>query len=640
MAMALHPVVVAVTNRIIERSRASRAAYLAHLEAARLQGPQRGALSCTNLAHGFAAFPANDKLILREVKKASVAIVSSYNDMLSAHQPFEHFPAIIKDAVRKAGAVAQFAGGVPAMCDGVTQGQPGMELSLFSRDAIAMGAAIALSHNMFDAAVYLGVCDKIVPGLLIGALHFGHLPAVFVPAGPMTSGISNKEKARIRQLYAQGKATREELLECEAGSYHGAGTCTFYGTANSNQMLMEIMGLHLPGAAFITPGTPLRDALTAAAARQAVAISQQGENYTPVGHVVDEKCIVNAVIGLLATGGSTNHTLHLVAIAKAAGIVIDWDDFNELSAVIPMLTRIYPNGDADVNHFQAAGGPGFVIRELLDAGLLHEDVTTVLGKGLRKHCAEPFLDGDTAFWKALPQDSGDEAVLRPASNPFARDGGMILVKGNLGRAVMKISAVKEQHRIVEAPALTFNSQEDFMHAYKAGQLDRDFVAVIRFQGPRANGMPELHALTPALANLQDAGRHVALVTDGRMSGASGKVPAAIHVSPEILAGGPLGLVRDGDIIRLDATAGTLEALVPAQVWAARTQARADLSSSHIGMGRELFAMFRSTISEAEKGATTFPLPSPIPTTVPLHEGADIGDAVPGSDEDFLIKNPK
>ena len=638
--MALHPVVEAVTSRIIERSRPSRGAYLAHLDAARLQGPQRGALSCTNLAHGFAAFPANDKLVLRQVKKPSVAIVSSYNDMLSAHQPFESFPAIIKEAVRAAGAVAQFAGGVPAMCDGVTQGQPGMELSLFSRDAIAMSTAIALSHNMFDAALYLGVCDKIVPGLLIGALHFGHLPAIFVPAGPMTSGISNKEKARIRQLYAQGKATREELLECEAGSYHAAGTCTFYGTANSNQMLMEIMGLHLPGAAFITPGTPLRDGLTAAAARRAVDISQQGGQYTPVGQIVDEKCIVNAVIGLLATGGSTNHTLHLVAIAKAAGIVIDWNDFNELSAVIPMLTRIYPNGDSDVNHFQAAGGPGFVIRELLDAGLLHDDVTTILGKGLRAHCAEPFIDGAQVYWKPVPLVSGDDSVLRPAAAPFAADGGMILVKGNLGRAVMKISAVKEQHRVVEAPALVFNSQEDFMHAYQAGRLDRDFVAVLRFQGPRANGMPELHALTPALANLQDAGRHVALVTDGRMSGASGKVPAAIHVSPEILAGGPLGLVRDGDIIRLDATTGTLEALVPEAVWAARTPAAADLTPNHIGMGRELFAMFRSTISEAEKGATTFPLPSPHKTTVPLHEGVDVGDIVPGSDEDSLIKNPK
>jgi phosphogluconate dehydratase len=637
--MALHSVLQAVTDRIIKRSRPSRAAYLAHLDAARVQGVQRSTLSCTNLAHGFAAFPVNDKLKLKETKKPSIAIVSSYNDMLSAHQPFQYFPEIIKEAVRKVDAVAQFAGGTPAMCDGVTQGQPGMELSLFSRDTIAMSTAIALSHNMFDAALYLGVCDKIVPGLLIGALHFGHLPAVFVPAGPMTSGISNKEKARIRQLYAQGKASREELLACEMGSYHSAGTCTFYGTANSNQVLMEFMGLHLPGAAFITPGTPLRDALTAAAAQRAVAITQQGGNYMPVGHIVDEKAIVNAVVGLLSTGGSTNHTLHLVAIAKAAGIVIDWDDFNELSAVVPLLARIYPNGDADVNHFNAAGGPGFVIRELLDAGLLHEDVNTILGHGLRAHCAEPFLDGDALYWKPVPAESADTEVLRPASAPFAADGGMILVSGNLGRAVMKVSAVKEQHRIVEAPALTFNSQEDFMHAYQAGHLDRDFVAVVRFQGPRANGMPELHALTPALANLQDAGRRVALVTDGRMSGASGKVPAAIHVSPEILAGGPLGLVRDGDIIRLDASMGTLQALVPSDVWHARAQATADVSSSHIGMGRELFSMFRHSVTAAEQGATTFPLPSPIPTTVPLHEGADTGDIVPGSDEDFLIKNP-
>ena len=637
--MALHPVVDAVTQRIIQRSKPSRTAYLAHLDAARMKGVQRGALSCTNLAHGFAAFPANDKLKLKEFKKPSVAIVSSYNDMLSAHQPFESFPAIIKDAVRKVDAVAQFAGGVPAMCDGVTQGQPGMELSLFSRDAIAMSTAIALSHNMFDSALYLGVCDKIVPGLLIGALHFGHLPAVFVPAGPMTSGISNKEKARVRQLYAQGKATREELLENEAGSYHSAGTCTFYGTANSNQVLMEIMGLHMPGAAFITPGTPLRNALTAAAAQRAVAISEQG-NYIPVGHVVDEKCMVNGIIGLLATGGSTNHTLHLVAIARAAGIIIDWDDFNELSAVIPMLTRIYPNGDADVNHFQAAGGPGFVIRELLDAGLLHDDVTTILGKGLRAHCVEPFLDGDQVVWKPLPEITGDDSVLRPASAPFSPDGGMVLVHGNLGRAVMKVSAVKVEHRVVEAPALTFDSQEDFMHAYKAGRLDRDFVAVLRFQGPRANGMPELHALTPALANLQDAGRKVALVTDGRMSGASGKVPAAIHVSPEILAGGPLGLVRDGDIIRVDAGTGTLEALVPAEVWAARTQATANLGSNQVGMGRELFAMFRSNTSPAEEGAATFPLPTAIPSTLNVHEGADIGNTVPGSDEDFLIKTAK
>jgi phosphogluconate dehydratase len=637
--MALHPVLEKVTARIIERSRPSRGAYLAHLEAARVKGPQRGSLSCTNLAHGFAAFPANDKLILKEVKKASVAIVSSYNDMLSAHQPFEYFPKIIKDAVRDVGAVAQFAGGVPAMCDGVTQGQPGMELSLFSRDAIAMGTAIALSHNMFDSAVYLGICDKIVPGLLIGALHFGHLPAVFIPGGPMTSGLSNKEKAAIRQRYAQGKATREELLEGEAKSYHGAGTCTFYGTANSNQMLMEVMGLHLPGAAFITPGTELRDQLTAAAAQRAALISEQGSEYIPVGHIVDEKCIVNAVVALLATGGSTNHTLHLPAIAKAAGIVIDWDDFNDLSAVVPLLARIYPNGDADVNHFHAAGGTGFVIRELLDAGLLHEDVTTIMGRGLRNHCKEPFLaeGGKGVVFKDSPAVSGDLNVVRPATEPFSKDGGMVLVDGNLGRAVMKVSAVKVEHRSVEAPALVFNSQEEFMAAYKAGQLDRDFVAVLRFQGPRANGMPELHALTPALANLQDAGRKVALVTDGRMSGASGKVPAAIHVSPEILAGGPLGLVRDGDIIHLDAATGVLEAKVDAKTWHSRAQAQADLTPSHVGMGRELFGMFRAAVSAAEQGATTFGLPSPRDTTVELHGGDNVGNTVPGSDEDFLVK---
>ncbi|HEU5434901.1 MAG TPA: phosphogluconate dehydratase [Telluria sp.] len=636
--MALHPVLQSVTDRIIARSGPSRAAYLAHLDAARVQGVQRSTLACTNLAHGFAAFPANDKLKLKQYQKPSIAIISAYNDMLSAHQPFERFPEIIKDAVREVDAVAQFAGGTPAMCDGVTQGQPGMELSLFSRDTIAMSTAVALSHNMFDAGLYLGVCDKIVPGLLIGALHFGHLPAVFVPAGPMTSGLSNKEKAAIRQRYAKGEASREELLEGESASYHSAGTCTFYGTANSNQILMEFMGLHLPGSSFINPGTPLRDALTRAAAKRAVAITQQGGAYTPVGHVVDEKAIVNAIVGLLTTGGSTNHTLHLVAIAKAAGIVIDWDDFNELSNVVPLLARIYPNGDADVNHFNAAGGPGYLIRELLDVGLLHDDVTTILGRGLRQHCMEPFLEGLDAVWKAAAAVSGDDAVLRPASGPFSPDGGLILVKGNLGRAVMKISAVKEAHRIVEAPALTFNSQEAFMHAYQAGHLDRDFVAVLRFQGPRANGMPELHALTPALANLQDAGRHVALVTDGRMSGASGKVPAAIHVSPEILAGGPLGLVRDGDIIRLDATAGTLQALVPDAVWHARSMTTADLSPSHIGMGRELFAMFRNSVSEAEKGATTFGLPSPVPTTVPLHEGTDVGDIMPGSDEDTHVKS--
>jgi phosphogluconate dehydratase len=637
--MALHPVLEIVTARITQRSKPSRGAYLAHLEAARVKGPQRGTLACTNLAHGFAAFPANDKLVLKEIKKPSVAIISAYNDMLSAHQPFERFPEIIKQAVREVGAVAQFAGGTPAMCDGVTQGQPGMELSLFSRDAIAMSTAVALSHNMFDSALYLGVCDKIVPGLLIGALHFGHLPAVFVPAGPMTTGLSNSEKAKIRQLYAQGKVGRAELLEGESQSYHGAGTCTFYGTANSNQMLMEVMGLHLPGAAFITPNTPLRDELTKAAAQRAAVISDQSDEYLPVGHVVDEKAIVNAIVALLTTGGSTNHTLHLVAIAKAAGIVIDWNDFDELSKVVPLLCRIYPNGEADVNHFHAAGGTGFVIRELLDAGLLHDDVTTILGKGLRAHCAEPFLgEGDKGVvWKDSPLESGDDKVLRKYDAPFSPDGGMVLVQGNLGRAVMKVSAVKPQHRTVEAPALVFNSQEDFMDAYKAGSLDRDFVAVIRFQGPRANGMPELHALTPALANLQDAGRKVALVTDGRMSGASGKVPAAIHVSPEILAGGPLGLVRDGDILKVCAETGTLEALVESSVWHARSLATADMSLNQVGMGRELFSMFRNSVCEAEKGATTFPLPSPIPTTVGLHAKDPVGNTVPGSDEDFSMK---
>ncbi len=630
--MSLHPAVTAVTTRIIERSRTSRAAYLSHLAIACRKGVQRSGLSCTNLAHGFAAFPANDKLVLKEQKKPSVAIISSYNDMLSAHQPFEHFPQLIKDAVRSAGGVAQYAGGVPAMCDGVTQGQPGMELSLFSRDAIAMATAVGLSHNMFDAAVYLGVCDKIVPGLLIGALHFGHLPAVFIPAGPMTTGLANQEKAKVRQLYAQGKLSREDLLESEAQSYHGAGTCTFYGTANSNQLLMEVMGLHLPGAAFITPNTPLRAALTAAAARRAVEISALGKEFTPVGRVVDEKTMVNAIVGLLATGGSTNHTLHLVAIARAAGIVVNWDDFKALSAAVPSLTRIYPNGDADINHFHAAGGTGFVIRELLDAGLLHDDVTTILGKGLRAHCSEPFLNDDQAvFWRPAPTTSGDENVLRTADHPFAVDGGMVVVDGNLGRAVMKVSAVKLQHRTVEAPAILFDSQEAFMQAYKAGELDRDFIAVLRFQGPRANGMPELHALTPALANLQDAGRKVALVTDGRMSGASGKVPAAIHVSPEIVAGGPLGLVRDGDMIRLCAETGVLQALVPTAEWAARMQATADLSANQVGMGRELFAMFRANISAAEEGATTFPLPAPLAAQA-IHL-AQVIEAEPFNDED-------
>lgn len=633
--MVAHPVLASVTERIARRSHPHRSAYLARLEAARSQTVQRGALSCTNLAHGFAAFPENDKLKLKQLRSPSLAIVSSYNDMVSAHQPFAGFPEIIKQAARAMGAVAQFAGGAPAMCDGVTQGQPGMELSLFSRDAIAMATAIALSHNMFDAAVYLGVCDKIVPGLLIGALHFGHLPAVFVPAGPMTTGMSNAEKARSRQLYAQGKLGRDELLESESRSYHGAGTCTFYGTANSNQMLMEVMGLHLPGAAFIAPNTALRDALTAAAAKQAIEISQLGTDYRPVGRVVDEKCIVNAIVGLLATGGSTNHTLHLVAIARAAGIIIDWDDFHALSDIVPLLARIYPNGNADVNHFHAAGGVGFVIRELLDAGLLHDDVVTVLGQGLRAHCVEPVLENDALVWQSATLHSADDNVLRPAAAPFAPTGGLRLLSGNLGRSVIKVSAVKPQHRCIEAPAMVFGSQEEFMQAYQAKQLERDFVAVVRFQGPRANGMPELHALTPALANLQDAGFRVALVTDGRMSGASGKVPAAIHVSPEVLVGGPLGKVRDGDLIRLDPEAGVLRALVPDEKWAQRSQVEADLFASHVGFGRELFAMFRHTASEAELGAATFDLPPPQHKDE-THNNSLAAPEPAASDEDFLI----
>ncbi|GAC1422567.1 MAG: phosphogluconate dehydratase [Burkholderiaceae bacterium] len=612
--MPLHAVITTVTARVVTRSRPYRNAYLDRLDNARRAGVQRGALSCTNLAHGFAAFAPHDKLALRQDRQPSVAIVSSYNDMLSAHQPFERYPDVIRAAVRAAGGVAQFAGGVPAMCDGVTQGRPGMELSLFSRDAIAMATAVALSHNMFDSAVYLGVCDKIVPGLLIGALHFGHLPAVFIPAGPMASGMSNSQKAKIRQLYTQGKIGREELLEAESQSYHGVGTCTFYGTANSNQMLMEVMGLHLPGTAFIPPSTPLRDALTTAAARRAVEISALGAAYTPVGRLVSEKSIVNAIVALLATGGSTNHTLHLVAIARAAGIVIDWDDFDALSTVVPLLSRIYPNGEADVNHFHAAGGTGFVIAELLDAGLLHEDVQTILGNTLRAHCSEPRLIDDALVWQPAPKASGETSVLRSAVDPFSPDGGLRLLQGNLGRAVMKVSAVKPQHRVVEAPALVFDSQEAFNRAYAHGALDRDFVAVLRFQGPRANGMPELHALTPVLGVLQDAGRRVALVTDGRMSGASGKVPSAIHVSPEVLAGGPLGRVRDGDLVRVDGEAGVLKAIVPASEWEARGMPEVDLSSNAVGMGRELFALFRHAVSAAEEGAATFGLPAVSNTT--------------------------
>jgi phosphogluconate dehydratase len=608
--MSNHKVLAAVTDRIRRRSAATRSVYLDHLERARRKGPVRSALGCTNLAHAFAAAPAGDKIILRAERRPNLAIVSSYNDMLSAHQPFERFPAIIKRAARAAGATAQFAGGVPAMCDGVTQGEPGMELSLFSRDVIALATAVALSHNMFDAALCLGICDKIVPGLLIGALQFSHLPAIFVPGGPMPSGLPNDEKARVRQRFAQGEVGRDALLESEEKSYHSPGTCTFYGTANSNQMLMEVMGLHLPGAAFVNPSTPLRDALTAAAAQRAAQITALGSEYTPIGRVVDERAIVNAIVGLLATGGSTNHTIHLVAIARAAGIVINWDDFRDLSDVVPLIARVYPNGKADVNQFHAAGGMSFVIGQLLDAGLLHGDTLTVAGEGgLLRYRQQPVLDDGKLVWREAPGTgegaSGDATVLAPISAPFSADGGLKLLTGNLGRAVIKTSAVKPEHRVVQAPAIVFPTQEAVMAAFDRGELQRDFVAVVRFQGPRANGMPELHKLTPILGVLQDQGFHVALVTDGRMSGASGKVPAAIHVTPESLGGGPLARVRTGDLIVLDSEQGLLEARVDAAEWQARAPERADLSEYHYGTGRELFAAFRAHALGAEEGAVTF-----------------------------------
>ncbi len=599
-ATPLNPRVHEVTERIRERSRDTRAAYLERMRG-QARGPARTQLSCTNLAHGFAASSAADKEVLKALRGPNLGIVTAYNDMLSAHQPYERFPGLIRHAAREAHATAQVAGGVPAMCDGVTQGQPGMELSLFSREVIAMATGIALSHGMFDAALCLGVCDKIVPGLLIGALAFGQLPTIFVPAGPMPSGLPNKEKARIRQLFAEGKVGREALLQSEADSYHSAGTCTFYGTANSNQMLMEVMGLHLPGSAFVPPNTPLRDALTAAAARRAARITALGEAYLPLAHVIDERSIVNAVVGLLATGGSTNHTLHIVAIAKAAGIRIDWDDFSELSAVVPLLARIYPNGSADVNHFHAAGGMGFLVRELLEAGLMHGDVLTVAGEGLARYTHEPWLSSEGLAWRDAPANSGDREVLRRATDPFSADGGLKLLRGNLGRAVIKVSAVKPEHRSVEAPARVFHSQDEVLEAFRRGELARDVVVVVRFQGPRANGMPELHGLTPALTSLQSKGHRVGLVTDGRMSGASGVVPAAIHLTPEAVCGGPIGRIRDGDLIRLDSHAGVLEARVSEEEWNRRETASADLTANAFGMGRELFGLFRAHAAPAEQG---------------------------------------
>ena len=602
--MAADSRIEAITRRLVERSKPSRELYLERVRAAMTKGVQRSVLGCANLAHGFAVCSPSGKEALAGDTVPNLGIITAYNDMLSAHQPFEIYPALIRQAAEEAGGMAQVAGGVPAMCDGVTQGQPGMELSLFSRDLIAMAAAIGLTHNMFDSTVYLGVCDKIVPGLTIAALTFGHLPAVFVPAGPMTSGLPNDEKAKVRQLYAEGKVGRAELLEAESKSYHGPGTCTFYGTANSNQMLMEIMGFHLPGASFINPGTPLRDALTKEAAKRALAISALGNEFTPAGEMIDERSIVNGVVGLHATGGSTNHTLHLIAMARAAGILLTWQDISELSDVIPLLARVYPNGLADVNHFHAAGGMGFLIAQLLKRGLLHDDVRTVFGQGLSAYAIDVKLGENGAVKREpIPETSADPKVLAAIDAPFQPNGGLKVLTGNIGSAVIKISAVKPERHVIEAPAIVFHDQQDIQDAFKAGRLDKDFVAVVRFQGPKANGMPELHKLTPPLGVLQDRGFRVALVTDGRMSGASGKVPAAIHVTPEAVDGGAIAKIRDGDIIRVDAVAGTLEVLVDAAEFAAREMAQADLSANEFGLGRELFASFRRIAGPADHGAS-------------------------------------
>jgi len=592
----LHPKIEAVTARIIERSRPGRQRYLDLVARQADAGVNRDRLSCGNLAHGFAA-AGDDKPAIRAGASMNIGIVTAYNDMLSAHQPYGRYPEAIKMFAREVGATAQVAGGVPAMCDGVTQGQAGMELSLFSRDTIAMATAVGLSHAMFEGALLLGICDKIVPGLLIGALRFGHLPTILVPAGPMPTGLANKEKQRVRQLYAEGKATREELLEAEAASYHGAGTCTFYGTANSNQMMMEVMGLHMPGAAFINPGTKLRTELTRAAVHRLAEIGQ-GDDFRPLGHCVDEKAIVNACVGLLATGGSTNHAIHIPAIARAAGILIDWEDLDQLSSAVPLIARVYPNGAGDVNHFHAAGGMGFVINVLLEAGLLHRDIMTVAGKDLGDYGREPLLDGETVVWRDGPTVSADDTMLRRPEAPFQPDGGMRLVQGNLGRATFKTSAVEKTRWTIEAPCRVFETQEDVIAAFKAGALDRDVVVVVRFQGPRANGMPELHKLTPSLGVLQDRGYKVALVTDGRMSGASGKVPAAIHLTPEAIGGGPIACLQDGDIIRLCGHDGVLDVLADLS---GRVPATAPVAED--GLGRELFAMMRAGADGAERGAS-------------------------------------
>ncbi|TAZ71624.1 phosphogluconate dehydratase [Rhizobium ruizarguesonis] len=602
--MSAHARISAITDRIVERSKPSRERYLERLRAAASKGVARSVLGCANLAHGFAVCSPADKDALAGDRIPNLGIITAYNDMLSAHQPFETYPAIIREAAAEAGGVAQVAGGVPAMCDGVTQGQPGMELSLFSRDLIAMSAGVGLSHNMFDAALFLGVCDKIVPGLVIAALSFGHLPSIFVPAGPMTTGLPNDEKSRVRQLFAEGKVGRAELLEAESKSYHGPGTCTFYGTANSNQMLMEIMGFHMPGSSFINPGTPLREALTREAAKRALAITALGNEFTPAGEMIDERSVVNGVVGLHATGGSTNHTLHLVAMARAAGIHLTWQDIAELSEIVPLLARVYPNGLADVNHFQAAGGMGFLIKELLKHGLVHDDVRTVFGQGLQAYTVDARLGENGAVLREpSPEKSVDPKVLSSIETPFQANGGLKMLRGNLGKAVIKISAVKPERHIIEAPAIIFHSQQELQDAFKEGKLNRDFIAVVRFQGPKANGMPELHKLTPPLGVLQDRGFRVALLTDGRMSGASGKVPAAIHVTPEAVDGGPIARIREGDIIRLDAIKGTLELLVDAADMAEREPVTVDLSDNEFGMGRELFAPFRRAVGPSDQGAS-------------------------------------
>ncbi|MBS7780475.1 phosphogluconate dehydratase [Acidovorax sp. CCYZU-2555] len=601
--MTLNATVEAVTRRIRERSAPERGAYLQRLQAMAQRAPGAQRLGCANVAHAFAGLPGNDKLRIVAERAPNIGIVTAYNDVLSAHAPLQHYPDLIKDEARRHGATAQVAGGVPAMCDGVTQGTPGMELSLFSRDVIAMATAVSLSHDVFDSALLLGVCDKIVPGLLIGALQFGHLPMVFVPAGPMTSGLSNNAKAKVREQAAQGLVGREELLAAESAAYHGEGTCTFYGTANSNQMLLEAMGLHVPGTAFVNPGQALRQELTREAARTLLV-----PGCATIGEVVDERCIVNAMVALLATGGSTNHLIHWVAVARAAGITIDWNDFSELSAVVPLLARVYPNGSADVNHFQAAGGPGYVIRELLDAGLMHDDVRTARAGGIREFTRLPQGDAEHQLHWVDIGASLDDSVVRPVSAPFSATGGLRLLHGNLGRSVIKVSAVPEERHVIEAPARVFGSQAELQAAFQAGELDRDVVCVVRWQGPQANGMPELHKLTPPLAVLQGKGFQVALVTDGRMSGASGKVPAAIHVSPEACAGGPLARVLDGDIVRLDAVAGTLDVLVGAAEWNARTPAHMPAEQAldnTLGFGRELFAGFRRNALSAEEGACSW-----------------------------------